>query len=335
MSLKINTPPPPPEKLDSHLGYLTISSSEDSSDDDHHHHTENVFTRREDHPEPELLASSVGKNDVNGKLIPSSSTISLLSLNHQELSSPKLMHASSSQQQQQQPPQPQPVAQPILLRKNSELSGFSNLQRLSTYSKLASPLSHLPHPNTTAAVEFAGFQSLQAASAAAAAAPQSASQVASQAPQAPPGSIPNSPYLNPTSLGGSPSRFWLSNQEITIASGRYQVKVTKSRNNQQQQPVPTQTRNNRPPVSGGDSSPMLNPVQTPLEDPPMTPLFLNNKPQDYFTNHYSHRHQRELQEDEGFSQDESQSEYGKNRDDEEEMEKKDKDEDEELDMDIS
>ena len=33
-----------------------------------------------DHPEPELLATSVGK-EVDGRLIPSSSTISLLSLN--------------------------------------------------------------------------------------------------------------------------------------------------------------------------------------------------------------------------------------------------------------
>ena len=33
-----------------------------------------------EHPEPQLLASSVGK-DLDGKLIPSSSTISLLSLN--------------------------------------------------------------------------------------------------------------------------------------------------------------------------------------------------------------------------------------------------------------
>ncbi|KAL6453116.1 hypothetical protein SBY92_000464 [Candida maltosa Xu316] len=147
----------------------------------------------DDHPEPELLASSVGK-EFDGRIIPSSSTISLLSLNQQEIS-----------------------------RKNS-MASYSNLQRLQPYQKLTSPPPPQQQQQQHDYIHSNGIpiQSLP----------------------------PDSPNLDPVSLNGSPSRFWLSSQT--------------------------------PPASGVSTSPVLNPVQTPIEEPPMTPLFLNSRT-DYFT----------------------------------------------------
>ena len=77
--------------------------------------------------------------------------------------------------------------------------------------------------------------------------------------------IPDSPNLDPVSLGGSPSRFWLSSQTPPISTNN----SFKSR--------PTVALHNN-----GSSSPVLYPVQTPIEELPMTPLFLNSKT-DYFS----------------------------------------------------
>ncbi|KAI5952482.1 hypothetical protein KGF54_003349 [Candida jiufengensis] len=185
-----------------------------------------------DHPEPQLLASSVGK-DINGKLIPSSSTISLLSLGQD---------SQYSQQQQLQQSQNQQNQAPILIRQNSNNRSYLNLQRLQQYQRI-SQSENLPTINSINSEYI---------------------------------SIPNSPSLDPTSVGNSPSRFWLSSQTPPYKIKpiyQYVTHRNPTTNNS------TTTLNN----IQGDKSPQLNPVQTPLEDPPMTPLFLNSQTRmDYF-----------------------------------------------------
>jgi hypothetical protein len=78
---------------------------------------------------------------------------------------------------------------------------------------------------------------------------------------------PDSPNLVPTSVGGSPSRFWLSNQ----TPPRSINDVTKV--------IPSLFTG---PKSKRVGSPILNPVQT--QDPPMTPLYLSEDNDSYFGN---------------------------------------------------
>ncbi|CAI5758315.1 unnamed protein product [Candida verbasci] len=175
-----------------------------------------------DHPEPELLASSVGK-EINGRIIPSTSTISLLSL------TPEANNKS-----------PNLSSQPFIIRKNS--ISHSNIQRLQPYYRLTSPP------------------------------PQSISQSNLE---------PESPNVDPTSLNNSPSRVWL-NQTPNTSKNHHQF-IRKSNNN-----------NNN--LNGSDS-PILHPVQTPQEDPPMTPLYLSNQ-RDYFTRYDIREEDEEKYEEE-------------------------------------
>jgi hypothetical protein len=187
-----------------------------------------------EHPEPELLASSVG---VDGRMIPSTSTISLLSLNQQH---------QQAQQQQQTIQQSHDFYQSpkslngssYLIRKNS-MASYSNLQRLQPYQKLTSPPAppDYIHSSTTNSININHHNGIP---------------------------IPDSPNLDPVSLGGSPSRFWLSSQTPPISTNN--------------------SFKSRPTVAvhgNGNCSPVLHPVQTPIEELPMTPLLLNSR-NDYF-----------------------------------------------------
>ncbi|EGV61281.1 hypothetical protein CANTEDRAFT_116906 [Yamadazyma tenuis ATCC 10573] len=172
----------------------------------------------EDHPEPTLLATSVGK-DLDGRLIPSSSTISLMSLNdqHQHLS-------------------------PNLPQQHRNSITHLNQKRFETYQRMSSPTTNEDDHSTSQSIPINGKL------------------------------IPDSPNLDPTSLTGSPSRFWLSSQTPPRSMNNSYKKLSA-------------LSHLSPQHSGGDS-PILNPVQTPSEEQPMTPLYLNNNefynPTSYF-----------------------------------------------------
>lgn len=210
----------------------------------------------DEHPEPELLALSVGK-EIDGRIIPSSSTISLLSLN-QDLEGQNQPVVVSA---------PQPNSNRVLpqVLQNAQMQPFKtapitsrnsmtrlNQHRFQTY--------RLPPPPSNATLH---------------------SQLVGQAPAAIPirERVPDSPMLDPTSIGGLPSRFWLSSQTPPRSlAGSY-----KNKSYQLQMLQMHGTLAAREPMyvaKGGGSSPILYPVQTPSEDPPMTPLYLNGG--DYF-----------------------------------------------------
>lgn len=246
-----------------------------------------------DHPEPEILATSVGK-DSDGRLIPSSSAISLLSLNnnhHQHNSTASHppatnnpeshphphpqssntissthshMTLSSQQQHHYHPGMAERKNSIHNLRSRNSLTHLSH-QRLQPYHKLQSPIA--PYNS-----EFATI-----------AAPQSIPLARNQSFLQ---NAPDSPNLIPTSIGGSPSRFWLTSQTPPKSlAGSY-----KSR--QQLFPLTPHSQNHGNhdgqnstrfiPLAKGAQSPILNPVQTPLEDLPMTPLYLNSEADSYF-----------------------------------------------------
>lgn len=302
-----------------------------------------------DHPEPELLASSVGK-DLDGRLIPSSSTISLLSLNHNNNKNNNNNNNNSNDNYsnnnsnnylttspnpnsnlnqyniqsylpsprsniQLNQPQPQSQTQPqnqintsFIDRKNSyhnitSRNSITHLNhiRLQPYQKFTSPSPTLPqaqqqqdyvtfHTNSNATSQSIPIDNKNGTSL----------------------MVPDSPCLDPTSLGGSPSRFWLSSQtpprslansfnrnsrtQLYQMQNQYQLQQQQQQQQQaqqqQQQQYFHQSFNNQSnvPVStvkaininiannghAGDHSPILNPVQTPSEDPPMTPLYLDS-----------------------------------------------------------
>lgn len=240
----------------------------------------------DDHPEPVLLATSVGK-DQDGRMIPSSSTISLLSLSIED-PSPAATYKG-----------PQPQA--FLDRKNSynniaTRSSLTHLsqQRLQPYTKYTSPL-----PGPQPAPTFGSSPQTTA----------SAEHNHSTAQSIPIGAgviVPDSPSLDPTSLGGSPSRFWLTAQtppRTVATSFRGPGRATSTQGPQKAHPmyipihVPPTINNYTTLVTlssslqgcGGDL-PVLNPVQTPSEDPPMTPLFLNRNPGDSYFGDYGDGH---------------------------------------------
>lgn len=278
----------------------------------------------DDHPEPILLASSVGK-EIDGRMIPSSSTISLLSLNgqnsgqggcfetteldgnggnsaHGTMTSPKnsnnhfagnynYSHITSNTT-------PQTAFMDRKLGHNNITSKNSlthlNQIRLQPYQRFSSPSSQQPFiqqettSNTTC-------QSIPIEN--------KSSMI-----------VPDSPSLDPTSVGGSPSGLWLSSQTPSKPSvdsfknnSRSQLfhLMQPQQQHQQQyesmqptepiqsiQPTLQSTNqliynanasNNYTTTStisylkiDGSTSPILHPVQTPSEDPPMTPLYLNS-----------------------------------------------------------
>lgn len=218
--------------------------------------TQTQITHQEsqyDHPEPELLATSVGK-DSNGQLIPSSSNISLFLLN---------------QSQQYQSPQPQyyfhsnlssyvPGQTPDDKHKPKRHNSYNSLnqRRFESYRLTSPPIHSSKSPSPVIPQEH--FSSMIASI------PINAKNIA----------IPDSPNLDPTSLTNSPSRFWLSSQT-----------PPKSINNSYKRlPVLPEQAIYDPrlePVTKSNVSPILNPVQTPNGDP-MTPLYLNSDVTNYF-----------------------------------------------------
>lgn len=230
----------------------------------------------DDHPEPELLATSVGK-ELDGRMIPSSSTISLLSLNSNSILSLNNESYQSNKPSQFPPP-------PLLDRKNSFPSMISSRnsithlshQRLQPYLKMTSP-------NVPLTADFNVSTSPRVI-------PLSRNQSFYQA-------TPDSPNLDPISVGGSPSRFWLSSQTPpkslsgSLTMTRPQVLQMTPLNNapSTNQQVHGFNVGSTHAVSKainikrtGSDSPVLNPVQTPIEDTPMTPLYLNSERNNYF-----------------------------------------------------
>lgn len=310
------------------LGFLALnnnSNTSPSSTNSNHSSmltsplNKNTFSIDEglsDHPEPELLASSVGK-EVDGRLIPSSSTISLLSLNNNSganksnndqqsyLPSPKGDFSNQLQFHNQITQHPQPQA--FIDRKNSYNNIASrnsithlNQIRLQPYQKFTSPPPIQQSVPQHQQNDFISFQPHDTFS----------QSIPINNKSNNPLIVPDSPNLDPTSLGGSPSRFWLSSQtpprslagsfsrnSRTQLSQMLQQFHNQPHNQQNQiyfqqfyrtqSPMPNSNNNaknftftaNAKAIDierqNGDVSPSLNPVQTPSEDPPMTPLYLN------------------------------------------------------------
>lgn len=227
----------------------------------------------DEHPEPELLATSVGK-ELDGRMIPSSSTISLLSLNNNNF-----LSFNNDSYQSNKPSQFPP---PLLDRKNSHPTlissrnsiTHSNQQRLQPYLKMSSP-------SIPANADFYSTTSPQVI-------PLSRNQSFQHI-------TPDSPNLDPVSLGGSPSRFWLNSQtppkslsgSLTMSRTQmFPMTQLNSATQPQSQGFIIGSANSVSKAinikgSGGDS-PILNPVQTPIEDMPITPLYLNSEKNSYF-----------------------------------------------------
>lgn len=170
----------------------------------------------DDHPEPQLLATSVGK-DMDGRLIPSSSTISLLSLSH--LDEPRLKITPSksfNMTSRQYPPAyldrknsytnmpPGPSNAYVIPSKNSytnipSKNSITHLsqQRLQNYHRLTSP----PPGSVTSPTNPMSPAHLDSFYSTTLSIPIQNATI-----------VPDSPNLDPTSLGGSPSRFWLTSQ---------------------------------------------------------------------------------------------------------------------------
>lgn len=254
---------------------------------------------RDEHPEPPLLATSVG-NDLEGRFLPSSSTISLLSLSNNSHNNSRSNVATIVSNDVSQttsimgnPPnyidlhfsQNKPTAQTFTTTSIERGNSFSNLrsrnfhnlsgqQRLQPYQKVSSPA--IP-----SGPEFMSFSS-----------PQNIPLKRNFSSLF----TPSSPSLDPTSVANSPSGFWLSSQTPprgTNSASKVKGVITTFGNNYQTAPMAGATfSENQGSLhlvskhiniqrSGGDS-PILHPVQTPIEDMPMTPLYLNSDSNSYF-----------------------------------------------------
>lgn len=275
----------------------------------------------DEHPEPELLASSVGK-EVDGIIVPLSSTISLLSLNNQSLNAQQDDY-EAPQGQSSMPTQIQyfgqagqmhPIGAPVINHPQTihidRKTPYNNLGSLSSRTSLAQLSSRRYQPYHKFCSPSVGHPVAQQEVFYSQAIPIDGKHMR----------IPESPNLNPTSLGGSPSRFWLTNQtpprfmnDANTHSGSQNLHINSVQNHPQSSAYNfsyhrnddrkhSNMENSRnytlTPSSShikidSDISPVLNPVQTPLEDPPMTPLRLNassfTNQQGYFENLDHHR----------------------------------------------
>lgn len=275
----------------------------------------------DEHPEPELLASSVGK-EVDGIIVPLSSTISLLSLNNQSLNAHQddyeaaQSHSGMPTQIQYggQAGQMHTMGAPVINHPQTihidRKTPYNNLGSLSSRTSLSQLSSRRYQPYHKFCPPSVGQPVAQQEVFYSQAIPIDGKHMR----------IPESPNLNPTSLGGSPSRFWLTNQTpprfMNDAHGHTgpqnlqfnpihnhpqssAYNFSYHRNDDMKHPNMEKSRNyTLTPSSsyikiGSDISPVLNPVQTPLEDPPMTPLRLNASAfanqQGYFENLDHHR----------------------------------------------
>lgn len=281
---------------------------------------ESTFT--DDHPEPILLASSVGK-EIDGRLVPSSSTISLLSLNGQNSGSGCLEtteidgNGESSAHGNMMSPK----------NSNNHFAGNYNYSHMTsnTTPQTAFMDRKLGHTNITSKNSLTHLNQIRLQPYQRFSSPSSqqtfiqqeitSSTTCQGIPIENKSStiVPDSPSLDPTSVGGSPSGLWLSSQTPSKPSGDSFTNSSRSQlfhmmqSQQQQQeyesmqPVgpihsiqPTlqstnqliynvNASNNYTTTStinylkiDGSTSPVLHPVQTPSEDPPMTPLYLNS-----------------------------------------------------------
>lgn len=286
----------------------------------------------DEHPEPELLATSVGK-DNDGRLIPSSSTISLLSLSN-NAASVSTNYLDVALLPKQGVPAVVPAMAPAVgpvptamdlrnsynnIRSRNSLTHLHQ-QRLQPYHKLTSP-------TVASNAEFITISS-----------PQNIPMARNQGIM-----TPDSPNLDPTSLGGSPSRFWLNSQtpprsllnsfsksrthifphtQLHSQLGPGQPTAVHSMALSQQNHTSVGSKHSVSKAininkSGGDS-PVLNPVQTPLEDFPMTPLFLNGGGDNYFVltngqavqnHHNSREYQHNNQEFDEMEENEYEDDY--------------------------
>ncbi|CDK26425.1 unnamed protein product [Kuraishia capsulata CBS 1993] len=202
------------------------------------------------HPSPELLASSVG-NEVDGRLVPSSSTISLLSLSMQQ------------QQQQQQQTDESAILSSQIPINFTRMSSFNQQQRHQHYqsssnlTNIASGFSsRRVSMNSPGVVQLPSFKT----------SPR----------EIPPREdfTPDSPNLNPVSLGGSPSKFWLTSQTPPNSLPFLQLQRINSSQHLNSLRGVSRGSMNR----GVGASPVLFPVGTPYDGgPPMTPLQLSNQ----------------------------------------------------------
>lgn len=246
--------------------------------------------RMDDHPEPSLLATSVGR-DGDGRLIPSSSNISLLSLSNNACNTPNNQPLMGSSTSLSNPP----FGTSDLYLQGSKfvigVPGQAVPERVNSYTNLRSrhSITHMSQrrlqpyhkmylPTVPGTSEFNAVSSPKVI------------------PNRNHALIPESPNLDPTSLHGSPSRFWLSSQTPPVSLPNSFIK-TRDLNLANSFPHSTapiylvnQDRDrsshvvsaNINIVSCGGDSPILNPVQTPTGDLPMTPLYLNSDHDSYF-----------------------------------------------------
>lgn len=255
---------------------------------------------RDDHPEPSLLATSVGK-DSEGRMLPSSSTISLLSLSNNahgtngNSSTTNMVSALSNfSNMTGNPPNyidlhfnhnklvPQTFTPTSIERGNS----FSNLRSRNSFNHLGQqrlqPYQKMTSPGIPSGSEFASITSPQNIPL-----KRNLSSVFT----------PSSPSLDPVSVANSPSGFWLNSQtppRISNSLGKYKSSANQfvglhqinsiggTLNIQEKQGSLHLTSKHIDIQRKGSDSPILNPVQTPIEDMPMTPLYLNSDSDSYF-----------------------------------------------------
>lgn len=256
----------------------------------------------DDHPEPILLASSVGK-EIDGRMIPSSSTISLLSLNGQNNYGGNNNDDVSNASQLLTSPK----SFSNTFQKYSHVS--PNINQLIAFVDRKTTHNPLPSRNSRTHLNQIRLQPYQrfSSSPSPQIIPQQEFGLSSTSQSIPIENrlsmmVPDSPNLDPTSIGGSPSRFWLSSQTPPV-SGNSSNKNSRSHllhmlqaqphytHPNQQGHSTTQIMHNTRNTSStnnyttsslnclkfdGNASPILHPVQTPLEDAPMTPLYLNS-----------------------------------------------------------
>lgn len=282
----------------------------------------------DDHPEPIILASSVGK-EMDGRMIPSSSTISLLSLNAQNNDNGYNMESiehggNSGNEDFGNTVSPKTLSNNQFTGKYTSSAIPSNpnsqaafMDRKAGHNNITSrnSLTHLNQQRLqqyqrfpAASLQISGPQLEMGLSATSQSIPIENKSV---------NVVPDSPNLDPISVGGSPSGLWLSNQTPSRSSSGsnnnsrnqfyYMLQQQQHQQQQQQsyphhttQPIlspqqtqPLQTTNqmlsNASSSSNytttstldylkfdGSTSPILHPVLTPSEDPPMTPLYLNS-----------------------------------------------------------
>ncbi|RKP29132.1 hypothetical protein METBISCDRAFT_24514 [Metschnikowia bicuspidata] len=258
----------------------------------------NLSHLRDEHPEPPLLATSVG-SDSEGRMLPSSSTISLLSLSNNSNSNnnsiaPNNMNrancscnidGNTSNSMDFPYNSSKLLGQNITLASMERGNSFSSLRSRKSFSYVSQQtLQHYQRMTSTAlptGVEFPSIFSSQNIPL-----KRNFSSLFTSSSQS----------LDPTSVANSPSGFWSSSQTppgYTSSLGIYKGISTKLGGIHHITPVSGAVGLERQGLlhlgskhvniqRSGSDSPVLYPVQTPLEDMPITPLYLNPDSNSYF-----------------------------------------------------